>query len=170
MGSRRRFDSSTRPVPPQHLAGGRADGLFYRGRLNPRAVDPVVSALEEILRFHHPTQSTSTNRRCTVDVEFAGKTLKAGDTVRVGLGAANRDPAVFNNPDVFDIRRSPRVPILSFGTGPHFCFGSALARMEANLAVEAIAARIPNIALVTQHPVKDPARPDRFKEIVVTTR
>jgi cytochrome P450 len=125
-------------------------------------------AIEEILRFHHPTQSTSTNRRCTVEVEIGGKTLKVDDTIRVGLGAANRDPAVFDNPDVFDIRRSPRVPILSFGTGPHFCFGSALARMEASLAIEAIADRIPHIALITRRPVKDPARPDRYKEILVT--
>ena len=65
----------------------------------------VAPALEEILRFHHPTQSTSTNRRCTVDVELRGKTLKAGDTVRVGLGAANRDPEAFPDPDRFDIRR-----------------------------------------------------------------
>jgi cytochrome P450 len=130
----------------------------------------VTPALEEILRFHHPTQSTSTNRRCTVDVVFEGKTLKAGDTVRVGLGAANRDPAVFDDPDVFDITRRPRVPILSFGTGPHFCFGSALARMEAHLAIDAIAERTPDIALVTQRPVKDPVRPDRYKEIIVTTQ
>ncbi len=130
----------------------------------------VSPALEEILRFHHPSQSTSTNRRCTVDVEFAGKILKEGDTVRVGLGAANRDPAVFDEPDLFDIARRPRVPLLSFGTGPHFCFGSALARMEASLAIDAIADRIPDIALVTHHPVKDPARPDRYKEITVSTR
>jgi len=129
--------------------------------------DMIGPALDEILRFHHPTQSTSTNRRCTVDVEFGGKVLKAEDTVRVGLGAANRDPAVFDDPDRFDITRRMPVPILSFGSGPHFCFGSALARLEAGLAIEAIAARAPNIALVTRHPVKDPARPDRYKEILV---
>jgi cytochrome P450 len=125
------------------------------------------SALDEILRFHHPTQSTSTNRRCTVDVEMGGKTLRAGDTVRVGLGAANRDPAAFDDPDRFDIARRPRVPILSFGTGPHFCFGAALARFEAHLAIEAIADRFPEIELVTKHPVRDPARHDRYKEILV---
>ena len=65
----------------------------------------IGPALEEILRFHHPTQSTSTNRRCVVDVEMGGKTLRAGDTVRVGLGAANRDPAVFPDPD------NPATPI-----------------------------------------------------------
>ncbi|MGD0141972.1 MAG: cytochrome P450 [Rhizomicrobium sp.] len=129
----------------------------------------IPAALEEILRFHHPTQSTSTNRRCTEDVELGGKRLKDGDTVRVGLGAANRDPAVFENPDRFDIARRMPQPILSFGTGPHFCFGSALARLEAHLAIERIASRVPNLELITRAPVKDPARPDRYREILVRT-
>jgi cytochrome P450 len=124
-------------------------------------------ALDEILRFHHPTQSTSTNRRCTVDVEMGDKALRAGDTVRLGLGAANRDPAAFDDPDRFDIARRTRVPILSFGTGPHFCFGSALARFETHLAIEAIADRFPDIALVTKRPVRDPSRHDRYREILV---
>jgi cytochrome P450 len=128
----------------------------------------VGPAIEEILRFHHPTQSTSTNRRCTVDVEMGGKTLRAGDTVRVGLGAANRDPAVFADPDRFDIRRKAAVPALSFGAGPHFCIGAALARFEARLAIEAMADRWPALRLVTTAPVKDPRRHDRYREIIVT--
>jgi cytochrome P450 len=127
----------------------------------------MAGALDEILRFHHPTQSTSTNRRCTEDITLGDKTLKGGDTVRVGLGAANRDPAIFDQPDRFDIRRKMPVPLLSFGTGPHFCFGSALARFEAQLAFEAVFTRMPNLTLVTTHPVKDPARSDRYKEILV---
>jgi len=62
------------------------------------------------------------------------------------------------------------VPILSFGSGPHFCFGSALARLETGLAIEAIAARVPDLELITRHPIKDPARPDRYKEILVAAR
>ena len=127
----------------------------------------VGPAIEEILRFHHPTQSTSTNRRCTVDVELRGKTLRAGDTVRVGLGAANRDPEAFEDPERFDITRRPAQPALSFGAGPHFCLGSALARFEARLAIETIADRWPGLRLVTEHPVKDPRRHDRYREIVV---
>jgi hypothetical protein len=127
----------------------------------------VGPAIEEILRFHHPTQSTSTNRRCTVDVSLRGKTLRAGDTVRVGLGAANRDPEAFEEPDRFDITRKPPVPALSFGAGPHFCIGSALARFEARLAIEAVANRWPDLRLVTEHPVKDPRRHDRYREIIV---
>jgi len=130
----------------------------------------LAPAIEEILRFHHPTQSTSTNRRCVVDVEMGGKVLRAGDTVRVGLGAANRDPAVFPDPDRFDIARRPAVPALSFGAGPHFCIGSALARFEARLAIEAVANRWPNLRLVTEAPVKDPRRHDRYREILVSVR
>jgi cytochrome P450 len=59
------------------------------------------------------------------------------------------------------------VPLLSFGTGPHFCFGSALARFEAQLAIAAVIDRVPDIELITHHPVKDPARPDRYREIRV---
>jgi len=124
-------------------------------------------AIEEILRFHHPTQSTSTNRRCTEDVELRGKTLKAGDTVRVGLGAANRDPEAFPDPERFDIARKMATPPLSFGAGPHFCIGGALARFEARLAIEAIADRWPDLTLVTTAPVKDPRRHDRYRELIV---
>jgi cytochrome P450 len=130
----------------------------------------VAPAIEEILRFHHPTQSTSTNRRCVVDVEMGGKILRAGDTVRVGLGAANRDPAAFPDPDRFDIARRPAVPALSFGVGPHFCIGAALARFEARLAIAAVANRWPDLRLVTQAPMKDPRRHDRYREIIVSTR
>ena len=133
------------------------------------AQDPglMAGAVEEILRFHHPTQSTSTNRRCTRDIELGGKTLRAGDAVRVGLGAANRDPAVYDDPDRFDILRRPSVPSLAFGAGPHFCIGSALARFEARLTFEAVIARWPGLRLVTTAPVKDPRRMDRYREIIV---
>jgi len=127
----------------------------------------VGAAVEEILRFHHPTQSTSTMRRCTADTVMRGKTIRAGDTVRVGLGAANRDPAVFVYGDAFDIRRKMPSPILSFGTGPHFCLGTALARFEGQLALEAVASRLPDIRLLTTKPVKDPRRADRYQEILV---
>jgi cytochrome P450 len=100
-------------------------------------------------------------------VALRGKTLKAGDTVRVGLGAANRDPAVFADPDRFDIRRQMGSPPLSFGAGPHFCIGAALARFETRLAIETIADRWPDLALVTTAPVKDPRRHDRYRELIV---
>lgn len=150
-----------------------SSGLFlllsHRDQWEALVADPSLmpGALEEVLRFHHPTQSTSTNRRCTIDVELGGKTLRAGDTVRVGLGAANRDPMAFADPDRFDIFRRPGVPNLSFGGGPHFCIGSTLARFEARLAFEAVLARFPGLKLITTAPVKDRARHDRYAELLV---
>ncbi|HTX47991.1 MAG TPA: cytochrome P450 [Caulobacteraceae bacterium] len=129
--------------------------------------DLMPGAVEEILRYHHPTQSTSTNRRATGDIELGDRLIRADDPIRVGLGAANRDPAVFDDPDRFDIRRRPGVPSLSFGAGPHFCLGSALARYEARLTFEAVLARCPNLRLITTNPVKDPRRMDRYREIRV---
>ncbi|MGB3810690.1 MAG: cytochrome P450 [Parvibaculum sp.] len=130
----------------------------------------IGSAIEEILRYHHPTQSTSTNRRCTVDTPLGDKIIRAGDTIRVGLGAANRDPAIFADPDRFDIRRKMGASPLSFGTGPHFCIGAALARFEARIAIEAVLDRWPDLQLVTTQPVKDRKRQDRYLEILVATR
>lgn len=123
-------------------------------------------ALEEILRFHHPDQSTSTNRRATQDVEMRGKEINAGDSVRVSLGAANRDPARFPDPDRFDIRRSDNKH-LSFGNGIHFCLGSALARSETEVMFNRVLDEMPGLTLVTDMPIKDPRRPDRYKEILV---
>jgi cytochrome P450 len=130
----------------------------------------IDGAVEEILRYHHPTQSTSTNRRCTMDTELGGKLIREGDTIRVGLGAANRDPAAFSDPDRFDIHRKMESSPLSFGTGPHFCIGSALARFEARIAIEAVLARWPRLTLLTTNPVKDPKRQDRYLELLVATR
>jgi cytochrome P450 len=124
-------------------------------------------AIEEILRFHHPTQSTSTNRRCVEDTMLGDKLIKAGDTIRVGLGAGNRDPQVFADPDRFDMRRKMGATPLSFGTGPHFCIGAALARFEARIAIEAVLERWPDLELVTTEPVKDPRRQDRYLELKV---
>ncbi|MCE9648715.1 MAG: cytochrome P450 [Parvibaculum sp.] len=129
----------------------------------------IGGAIEEILRYHHPTQSTSTNRRCTVDTPLGGKIIREGDTIRVGLGAANRDPAVFADPDRFDIRRKMGASPLSFGTGPHFCIGAALARFEARIAIETVIERWPDLRLVTTQPMKDPKRADRYREILVST-
>lgn len=139
---------------PEQLAALRADHSL------------MDNVLEEILRFHHPNQSTSTNRRATEDVELGGKLIRAGDTVRVSLGSANRDGARFDRPDVFDITRTG-TRHMSFGFGIHFCLGSALARYETKAALEALLLRDDRLELVTTSPVKDPNRPDRYKEIRV---
>jgi cytochrome P450 len=86
------------------------------------------SAVEETLRFESPVQSTA--RIATADCEIAGRSVAAGQSVVLVLGAANRDRDVFDEPDRFDIGRQPNRH-LAFSTGIHFCLGAALARMEA---------------------------------------
>lgn len=129
-----------------------------------RALMPT--ALEEILRFHHPDQSTSTPRWVTEDLELQGKMLKRGDRVRFGLGAANRDPDQFADPERFDITRDPNRH-LSFGRGAHFCSGASLARLEGEVAISLIMDRMPNLGLVGEAPRRDPRRMDRYERILV---
>jgi pimeloyl-[acyl-carrier protein] synthase len=106
----------------------------------------VESAVEEMLRFDSPVQWTS---RLTAHVtEIAGQRIPEGRIVLGCVGAANRDPARFADPDRLDIQR-PDNKHLSFGTGIHFCLGAALARMEAQIALAALIERFPKMRLAT---------------------
>ncbi len=112
-------------------------------RANP---DLAASAVEEFLRYEGPFQR---NRRiATEDVEIGGQLIRKGDLVMQMLGAANRDPAYFEEPDRLDITRQPNRH-MAFGYGPHFCLGAALARLEAPIAVNALLRRLPNLTLAT---------------------
>ena len=104
----------------------------------------VASAVEELLRFESPLQLN--NRRTTAPAVFSGVELPAGSFVTLGIAAANRDPAVFDAPDRLDIARRPN-PHLAFGQGAHACSGMNVARLEARLAIGALAARLPRLAL-----------------------
>lgn len=104
----------------------------------------LPAALRELLRFDSPVQYTG--RRLRVDVEMHGRTLKKGDLVIPLIGAANRDPAKFEAPDVLDIRRDQGAH-LSFGIGPHVCIGAALTYLEAEVALRRIMQRLPSLAL-----------------------
>ena len=73
--------------------------------------------------------------------------IRAGDQVTVSITGANRDPAVFGHPDVFDIRRPDAGRQLAFAHGPHFCLGVHLARLEAQIAVETIVDQLPGLHL-----------------------
>jgi cytochrome P450 len=113
----------------------------------------VPAAVEEMLRFDAPFQMNL--RYVTEDVELRGVTLRAGDLVRQALGAANRDPARYDDPDAFRIERPP-ARHLSFGLGPHFCPGAPLARLQAQIAVETMLRRLPGLRLdPDQDPVAD---------------
>jgi cytochrome P450 len=104
----------------------------------------MASAAEEILRFESPVQMTS--RHALDDGEFAGRCVKAGDALQLFLGAANRDPTRFADPDRFDITR-PDNRHVAFGMGPHFCLGAALAREELRIALTHLLDRLPGLGL-----------------------
>ncbi|MGA2232167.1 MAG: cytochrome P450 [Tepidisphaeraceae bacterium] len=102
----------------------------------------VESAVEEMLRYDSPVQWAS--RLIGEEMEFAGKSLDAGMVVLGCIGAANRDPTRFKDPERFDIRRADNKH-LSFGTGIHFCLGAALARMEAQIVLSMLLERYPKM-------------------------
>ena len=85
-------------------------------------------------------------RTLTCDVELHGRAVPKGARVALLIGAANRDPEAFENPDAFDVERSTSASI-AFGQGTHFCLGASLARMEARVALEEILKRLPDFAL-----------------------
>ncbi|MEU6646456.1 cytochrome P450 [Saccharomonospora sp. NPDC046836] len=104
------------------------------------------AATEEMLRFEGPVQIAA--RIADRDREFRGLRLRAGQSVILLLGAANRDPDVFTDPDRFDITRSPN-PHLAFSHGMHFCLGAALARAEMEVVVPILLERFPALRLAT---------------------
>ena len=105
--------------------------------------DLVPAAVEEMLRYDAPFQMNL--RYVTEDVELGGRTLRAGDLVRQALGSGSRDPDRFEEPDAFRIERPP-ARHLSFGLGHHFCLGAPLARLQAQVAVEALVGQLPGSA------------------------
>jgi hypothetical protein len=87
-----------------------------------------------------------TGRVALEDIEIGGVTVAKGETIICLLGAANRDPDTFDDPDKFDVAR-PDVKPQSFGGGIHFCLGAQLARIEAEEAFRALIERLPNLKL-----------------------
>ena len=107
--------------------------------------DPTVtkSAVEEFLRFESSNQLG--NRKAVSDVEIGGVPVASGTYIHLCIGAANRDPAVFDEPDRLDIRRSPNRH-LAFGGGIHTCAGNSLARMEGVIAIRKLIDRFPDVS------------------------
>jgi len=110
-------------------------------RENPSLVD---SAVEEMLRYDPPVNYF--RRTATRDTEIRGQKIREGDKVTLWYPAANRDEAVFEDPDRFDIRRSPN-DHLAFGVGEHYCLGANLARMELRIIFREILRRLHDIEL-----------------------
>ncbi len=104
----------------------------------------AASATEEILRYE--SSLVGTNRTAFRDTEVGGKTVHAGERILTLVAAGNRDPAVFDEPDRFDIERTgPRH--LSFGGGIHFCVGAELARLEGEIALNSLVQRLPGLKI-----------------------
>ncbi len=115
-------------------------------RLTADPAGTVRVATEEILRYDPPVKSTQ--RIAAADVERHGKQIRKGDRIRWIMAAANRDPRIFENPDRFDLSRSPN-PHVSFGSGIHYCLGATLARVEGQEVFRALAERFPDLWLDT---------------------
>lgn len=130
---------------PEQLALARSD----RGLLD--------AAIDESLRFE--PAAAVIDRYSTVDVSLGGASIASGDLVRISIAGANRDPAVFADPDRFDLRRSELRRHLAFAQGPHVCVGVHLARLEAREAIAGLLDRLPRLRL-------DPERPPRIKGLV----
>jgi len=106
----------------------------------------LPSAVNEMFRFESPLQQTK--RKATRDLQIGGKTIRASDQVLLCIGAANRDPARFPDPERFDVGRSPN-PHLGLGYGMHQCLGGLLAKTEAHVVFEALLRRTKEITLAT---------------------
>ena len=120
--------------------------LTHRSQWDRLVAEPALapSAVEELLRFESPLQLN--NRVLTADVVLRDQRLPAGDFVTLGIGAANRDPAVFDHPNTLDIARKPN-PHLAFGHGAHACAGLNVARLEGRIALDRLALRCPQLDL-----------------------
>jgi cytochrome P450 len=120
--------------------------LTHRAQWERLVADPGLldSCVEELIRFDSPLQLFE--RTATTDVEIAGFRVAEGEKIGALLGAAARDPAVFDDPDTLDIGRSPNAH-LGFGMGIHYCVGAPLARVEIAAALGALTTRLPGLRL-----------------------
>ena len=136
-------DETTRHV----ISGGVEELLAHPEQQSRLTADPAAlmpNAVEEMLRWVSPIKNMA--RVATRDVELAGARIRAGQELILLYPSANRDEAVFEDPETFDITRSPN-PHVAFGFGAHFCLGNQLARLELRVMVERVLARLPDLHL-----------------------
>lgn len=112
-----------------------------------RNLGKIVSAVEELLRYDSPVQKMG--RIALSDIQLGERKIKQGDLVCLSFGAANRDPLQFASPARLDLARKPNRH-LAFGHGLHYCVGAALARLEGQLAINAILSHLPGLRLATE--------------------
>ena len=156
------FNSSF--VTTIHLIGNGMWLLLDQPDLRPAAATPAF--VEEVLRYEAPVQFVA--RWSEEEADIAGTVLPSKEVVLVMLGAANRDSLRFPEPDLFDVSRTDLKP-LSFGAGPHYCLGAALARAEARIAFPQLLERFPSLR-PARPPVRNPQQFLRgFKSMPVAT-
>jgi cytochrome P450 len=114
----------------------------------------MPNAVEELLRYDSPVQRTG--RIVGIDLELNGRFYRQGHRVNLFVGAANRDPDQFADPDRLDISRANAAQHLSFAAGIHYCVGAPLARLEAQLAIEGLLRCAPRLRLLTNQPLWKP--------------
>jgi cytochrome P450 family 142 subfamily A polypeptide 1 len=138
-------DETTRHV----ISGGVEELLTHPDQQAELAGDPALmpGAVEEMLRWVSPIKNMA--RTATRDVVLEGATISAGQEILLLYPSANRDAAVFEKPDDFDIHRSPN-PHMAFGFGAHFCLGNQLARLELKVMVDRLLARLPDLHLTVE--------------------
>jgi cytochrome P450 len=107
--------------------------------------DGWPNAVEEILRYDTPVQFVP--RVAAEDLEIQGYPIRAGEAIFIMYGGANRDPAVFDDPNTFDTKRANAREHLTFGTGVHTCLGAALGRMEVQIGLQSLFERFPQLSL-----------------------
>jgi cytochrome P450 len=110
----------------------------------------IPAAIEESLRLE--PAAAVVDRYATSDAELSQARIRAGDPVTVSIAGANRDPAIFPDPDRFDVRRPNATKHLAFAHGPHFCLGAHLARLEARIAVATLLDLLPQLRLDERYP------------------
>nr|WSX51287.1 cytochrome P450 [Streptomyces sp. NBC_00974] len=131
---------------PEQLADLRADRTLVHG------------AIEEALRYESPSGLASF-RYATETIEMTGATIREGDFVQICLLGADRDPAVFTEPDAFDIRRPDAARHLAFGHGIHHCLGAPLARLQAEIALTRLLERFPRLRAHEEHEARWQSNP-----------
>lgn len=121
--------------------------LAHPDQLAALRADPdglIDGAVEEALRYDGPVE-TATFRYASADLEIGGTFIEAGSPVLVCLAAADRDPARFEDPDAFDIRRPGRGGHIAFGHGIHHCVAAPLGRLEGRIAIRSLLERFPDL-------------------------
>ena len=149
--------------------------LSHPDQLDVLREDPSVwaNAVDEILRYESPVQNTA--RYAAADTEICGLPIPESGFVQVLIGAANRDPKVFAEPDRFDVRRPNARDHLAFSAGVHYCIGASLARAEGRIGLQALFERYPELSLAgpaTRRPTRTlrgyatlPVRPGRSRSV-----